>query len=185
MSITKKKAFTMIELLICLICLGLLSLGIATFATALKGNVALIDERDQIMSEEYQDVLKLKLNGESVVDDLYYPDNLIKAERLPIDSSFNIDLYYVASQSEKIEISSSDPNVLVINGNSFQTKGPGTAYVQIKIYEKKSDGAYHDVDRIQYIPVITYSTTEAPLITELDYYFYSGRYYYCWINAEV
>ena len=181
----KKKAFTMIELLICLICLGLLSLGIATFATALKGNVALIDERDQIMSEEYQDVLKLKLDGESVVDDLYYPDNLIKAERLPVNNSFNIDSYYVASPSEKIEISSSDLNVLIINGNSFQTKGPGAAYVQIKIYEKKSDGAYHDVDRIQYIPVITYSPTEAPLITELDYYFYSGQYYYCWINAEV
>ena len=180
----KKQAFTMIELLICLICLGLLSIGIATFATAIKGNISILDERDQRMSEEYQDVLKLKLDGEDIVDELYYPDSLIKAERLPVNNSFNIELYYTPTASERIECTSSNTDVLVVNNSSFQTKQPGVAYVQIKIYELKSDGEYHDVDRIKYIPVITYSTSEAPFITGVDYYFYGGQYYHCWINVE-
>ena len=181
---TRKKAFTMIELLVCLICLGLLSIGIATFAAAIKGNIGLIDDQDQQISEEYQDVLKLKLEGPNIVDELVHSNNLVRAERLPTDNSFNMDLYYVPSESEKVEYHSSNTNVLAINGSSMQTKNPGIAYIEIRIFELKSDGAYHDVDRIQYVPVITYSPSEASLITELNYYFYGGEYYHCWINVE-
>ena len=58
-----KKAFTMIEMLVCLVCLGFLCPGIGTFAAAINAHTAYIQTRENDMLPEYQDVLDLKSNA--------------------------------------------------------------------------------------------------------------------------
>lgn len=180
-----KKAFTMIELLVCLVCLGFLTVGIAAFASAVETNAAYVKDREELMLNEYQDVLYLKSNGTSDTSSLKNPDFLKQAEQFILGDTFNIRDYVTVSANQMIECTTDNTSVLTVqSGGTCTARSEGVAYVRVNILTMGSDGTYHDTKNVKYIPIIVKNTTNLDVLAELKYYFYGGRYYSCWVYGE-
>ena len=177
----KKKAFTMIEVLVCLVCIGILTACIGTFASAIKLNASLLDEREIVSSNEYQDVLNIKAHGATATG-LNYSDYLIKADKHKKAQSFSIADKFTIDTNDKVEIKSSNNNVVIVdNHGNCRSVGPGLAYIEIQFSTKGNDGEYHDLGVRKYIPVFVYDEDYEDSINTFNYYFYGGKYYTCWL----
>ena len=180
-----KKAFTMIELLVCLVCLGFLTVGIAAFASAVETNAAYVKDREELMLGEYQDVLYLKTNGTADTTSLNNQDFLKQSELKAIGDTFNIRDYVTVSANQMIECSTDNTSVLTVqSGGTITARSEGVAYVKVNILTMGTDGTYHDTKNVKYIPIIVNNSTNLDVLADLKYYFYGGRYYSCWIYGE-
>lgn len=176
-----KKAFTMIELLVCLVCLGFLTIAIATFASSIKIQQAKMFEREAVMANEYQDILKIKSDGLSIVDQLNYKFYLTKAEPKETGSEFSINEYLNINSIQKVELSSKDESILFIDDEGNCTAlSEGVTYVEAKILSLSDNGKYYYEDYIQHIPIIVYEPSNIATINSLDYYYYNGLYFNGW-----
>ena len=110
-----KKAFTMIELLVCLVCLGFLTIAIATFASSIKTQQSKMFEREATMVNEYQDILDLKSKGLNIVDQLNYKFYLTQALPQETGSEFSIIDMLNINSLQKVECVSMDENILFID----------------------------------------------------------------------
>ena len=181
-----KKAFTMIEMLVCLVCLGFLCTGIGTFAAAINAHTAYIQARENDMLLEYQDVLDLKSNGLDAQDRLNFSSNLYASNKYMDGASFSVSDKVTLSPDQKVKYSTSDTSIVYVEADgSCQAVSPGVAYISATILMKDdSDGEYHDTNKVIYIPVVIISNTYSDEFNDLDYYLYGGKYYTCWIYCE-
>ena len=171
----------MIEVLVCLVCIGILTACIGSFASAIKLNAALLDEREIISSSEYQDILNIKTHGETTTG-LNYPSYLLKADKYKPAESFSIADKFTVAPDEKVEIHSSNNNVVIVdNHGNCRSVGPGLAYIEVQILSFGEDGEYHDLGVRKYIPVFVFDDEYEDSISTFNYYFYGGKYYTGWL----
>jgi type II secretory pathway pseudopilin PulG len=180
-----KKAFTMIEMLVCLVCVGFLAIGIGTFAATINAHSIYISAREDQMLHEYQDVLNLKANGSDAQDNLNFSSNLYASITQSEGATFNANDYLAVESNQLVKYSSSDESVLHVdeNGNA-QTLLPGIVYIKANILTLGNDGEYHDTNNVKYIPIIVISNTYNNEFNTLNYYYYGGQYYSCWVYVE-
>ena len=180
-----KKAFTMIEMLVCLVCVGFLAIGIGTFAATINAHSIYISAREDQMLCEYQDVLNLKANGMEAQDELNFSSNLYASITHDEGANFNINNYLTIESNQSVKYSSSNDSILRIDENgNVQTLIPGVACIKANILTLGSDGEYHDTNNIKYIPVIVTNNTYINEFNTLNYYYYGGQYYSCWVYIE-
>jgi type II secretory pathway pseudopilin PulG len=181
-----KKAFTMIEMLVCLVCLGFLCVGIGTFAAAINAHTSYIQARENDMLLEYQDVLDLKSNGLDAQDRLNFSSNLYASNFYSDGATFAVSDKITLEPNQKVVYTSSDTSVVSVDAAGVcNAVSSGVAYVKANILTKDdSDGEYHDTNNVVYIPVVIINNTYSNEFNNLNYYFYGGKYYNCWIYCE-
>jgi hypothetical protein len=178
----KKKAFTMVEMLVCLVCIGFLSIGIGSFASAIKGHTAYVSERESDLLHEYQDVLNLKSYGLIFRSKTNHPEYIHEAHKYVVDDEFYISDHYAGEPNQKFEYESSDINVITVDSNgTCNAVARGVAYIKIKILTLGNDGEYHDLGNADYVPFIVADNEFNQEFNSLKYYFYGGEYYVCWL----
>ena len=180
-----KKAFTMVELLVCLVCLGFLAVGIGTFASAVKAHTAYIQARETEMVLEYQDVLDLKANGIDARDRLKNPDNLYSSYKYDEGATFTVSDKIVLEANQKAEYYSDNSSIVSINSHGeCRALAVGITVIKVKILTEQEDGIYHDNNNWQYVPVIVKNSEFASELQNLNYYYYGGKHYSCWVYCE-
>lgn len=180
-----KKAFTMVELLVCLVCLGFLAVGIGTFASAVKAHTAYIQARETEMVLEYQDVLDLKSNGIEARDRLKNPDNFYSSYKYNEGDTFTVTDKIVLNADQKAQYYTDDTTIISVSANGeCRALATGVAVVKVKILTKQEDGQYHENNNWQYVPIIVKNTEFSSELNNLDYYYYGGKHYSCWVYCE-
>lgn len=181
-----KKAFTMIELLICLVCLGFICVGIGSMASAVKQYAAYIDERESVMLGEYQDIMNLKVEGIAFRDKTNYPENVHEASKYSKGSVFSVrDRAVDAGGDCQLVFESMDPLIVSVDQNgTCRALYEGVTYIKIDVLVKESDGVYRSDGKPVYVPLIVLSEKFNDEMNYLKYYLYGGKYYVCWMHDE-
>lgn len=181
-----KKAFTMIEMLVCLVCLSFVCVGIGSMASAVKQYATYIDDREAIMLGEYQDIMNLKVNGLDFRDKTNYPENIHEAEKYSKGSVFSIKgkaVDYIGDYN--VVYTSMDPLIVSVdNDGNCRALYEGVTYIKIDVLERESDGVYRSNGKPVYVPIVVLSEKFKHETSYLKYYLYGGVYYVCWMHDE-
>ena len=179
---TKAKAFTMIELLICLVCVGFVCVGIGSMATTIKSYSTYISDREAAMLREYQDIMNLKSQGIEYRSQLNNSHYLRDPNMYNIGATFSMELYYPLDHNQQAIYEAADPNILSVAENgTCVARHEGVTYVKVEILTQDSEGVYRSNNETFYIPFIILSEEFQREMSSLKYYFYGGKYYVCWI----
>ena len=137
------------------------------------------------MINEYQDVLSLKVNGASAQSTHNNTTYLVPATKIIKGETFDISSLIGLEGSQKAEYSVEDNSIATVNSNG-QCLGvnEGVTYVKVNILTIGDDGEYHDYKNIKYFPVVIYNNSNFDSLADLEYYFYGGKYYSCWIYGQ-
>ena len=179
-----KKAFTMIELLVCLVCLGFICVGIGSMASAVKQYATYIDDREAVMLGEYQDVMNLKVNGLEFRDKTNYPENVHEATKYAKGSVFSVrDRAVDYAGNYQLVYESMDPLVVTVDQNgNCRALYEGVTYIKIDVLTLESDGVYRSDGKPVYVPIVVLSEKFNDEMNFLKYYLYGGKYYVCWMH---
>lgn len=181
----KKKAFTMVEMLVTLVCIGIMTACIGAFASAIKLNASILDERELISSHEYQDVLNLKANGSPAIANLKYSEHLEVADKHTVGETFSLSSKIIPQPDQILKFSSSNDSIVTVSHDgTCITTGNGLAYIEVAILTLGDDNQYHDLGHRKFFPIFVYDPTYEVAINNVNYYFYGGNYYQCWICVD-
>ena len=178
-----KRAFTMVELLVTMVCLGLLTIGFAAYASAINNHAETLKQVESDMLSEYQDVLSWRS------PDLVDVNTLNFSEYLKIPSKHALGSQFLASDEirltsiQKAEYKSLDPTIVSVSETgACDAVGVGITCIEIRIATMNESGDYvYDSDYTIRIPVVVYNIDDAGIFFEVAYMYYNGKYFNCWI----
>lgn len=177
----KKRAFTMVEMMVCLVCIGLLSIGIGSFASAVKHHTAYVAEREAEMLSEYQDILNLKAYGLSFRDKTNHPEFIYEAEKKSVGETFSVHSSLTLAPDQIVTYTSADPLVVRVDDNgNCKVLYEGVTYIEVRVLTLGSDGKYHDNNEFEYFPIVAIGDDFQEELDLLRYCLYGGKHYACW-----
>ena len=187
-----KKAFTLTEMLICILCIGLLTVALTVFYSSVTGAATTIAKQKDVTLEEYSDVSLLSNSGKSIKllmgnpssVSLHYPENLIEAARINKGDTHTINHGIKMQTWYELRFVSADPSIARVDddGNVLGVS-EGVTYITVSLYVVNG-GAETETDVTRVFPVQVYSSSMQNQGRSVQYYFYNGRYVKSWIVED-
>lgn len=185
---SRKKAFTLTEMLVCVLCLGILTAAITAFYVAVNSQALAINTQKQKMLYEYSDITTLTNKNSDVeneIANLYNSEYLIKAGQVAIGTPQIPQHGLTVGANQTVVFESNDATIAAYS-ESLGVVGvaPGVTYLTATIYIQETDGSLTKTDVFRIIPVHVYSPSDT-LSGLIQYYYYNGMYLNAWISEPV
>jgi type II secretory pathway pseudopilin PulG len=170
-----KKAFTMVEMLVCVLCIGILTVALGSFVTSINNATLKLRYQEDELLKEYSDISRLESATitPEFIETLNNPEFLSEATHLLVG---NMHLIPFDTQNlVSISFESNDESIVVVDesGTCFPI-GSGITFIKIK-------AVLADNSNIESVYPIVVDDVETPSYT---YYFYHGKKYTTWFIRE-
>jgi type II secretory pathway pseudopilin PulG len=180
-----KRAFTMVELLVCLVCMGFVCIGIGSIATAVKSYTTYIEDREATMIKEYQDVMNLKTHGIELRDKVNFPGNVRDVYQYNQGDEFFVSQAFAVKPNQEVTYEAENEQIISVNSDGVgHALSDGITYVKVTILTKNENGNYEHGVEVYYYPVMVLSERFKVETSMIRYYLYGGEHYVCWIHDK-
>lgn len=187
-----KKAFTLTEMLVCILCIGLLTIALTIFYTSVTGSAQTIAKQKDITLREYSDISYLTNSNKSptlLLSDpsslgLSYPEKFIEAARIKIGDAYTVEHGINMQSWYKLKYTSADPSIASVdNYGMVRGVSEGITYITVTLYTV--NGAVEtETDVARVFPVQIYSSSAQAESRGIRYYFYNGDYVKAWVVED-
>ena len=182
----QKKAFTMVEMLICVVCIGLLTIAVTSFHTLLNNQMIKMQDREVAALLEYSDLSRLR--EKNVIDDdfldtLNNPEMLRIAHDIKLGDTAVIEYDILLLAGQTVIYESYDASIVAVDQDSgtILPIAPGITYVIATLCEEDASGRTVKTSNSAHIPVRIYDDDTASLLLSSDVYYYSGVHHQGWL----
>ena len=171
-----KKAFTLMEMLISVVCIGLLTIALSAFTMSINNHTQKLRNQEEHLLNEFSDVSRLEHEDITAefIDTLNHPEFLHTAAHLVLGEMHSSSIE--ADDVKTMTFESADENIVTVDnmGTCFPVK-PGVTFIKINIVFTD------DTSTTTYYPVVVSPDEEYSYV----YYLYAGKEYFAWFMKEV
>lgn len=184
-----KKAFTMVEMLICMVCIAFLTIAVASFHNSVMNQtLGLKNEEDKALLE-HSDVSRLRSASKidtDLINSLNHSQSVSKTNDLMVGSTWTIDPVFTLYSGQFVVYESSDQTIATVDGSDGVVTGvsSGITYITATVCDVDAEGRILKTTQHKNIPIRVYDSTTQTIMTSFDIYYYFGEYYDGWFIAE-
>lgn len=184
-----KKGFTMTEMLISMVCLGIITIAIAAFHQSVSNQTIKLKESEDAIMSEHSDISKLRVIDNfdaDVLADLNEPDRLRKSTDILIGSSIIVesDLDFDTNQVLVYE-SANDDIATVDSAGNVTGVSSGITYITITRCSISEDGSVAKTTFFERIPIKVYSSENKLSMLAFDTFCYDGAHFFSWFTKSL
>lgn len=185
-----KKAFTLVEMLVCMVCIAFLTIAVASFHKTITNQTLMMKQEEESSLLEHSDVSRLRASKKidtDLISTLNHPTNINKAIDINVGSVLTLEHGFVLSENQTVMFESADPTIVSINEISGEATGlrSGISYVTVTVYNVDDGGNSFKTFQSKRIPIRTYEDSTMDFMTSFDMYYYQGKYYNGWFISDI
>lgn len=185
----RKKAFTMVEMLVCMVCIAFLTVAVASFHNSVMNQILSLKNEEDKALLEHSDVSRLRSASKidaALIDSLNHSQSVSKTNDLMIGNTWTIDPGFILRSGQVVVYESSDQTIATVGGSDGIVEGvsSGITYITATVCDVDAEGRALKTTQHKNIPVRVYDLTTQTIMTSFDMYYYFGEYYDGWFIAE-
>ena len=185
-----KKAFTLVEMLVCMVCIAFLTIAVASFHQTITNQTLMMKQEEEASLLEHSDISRLRTSktiDTDLISTLNHPTHINKAIDINVGSPLAIEHGFDLLESQTVMFESADPTIAIVDETTGNATGlhSGITYITATIYSVADNGQVSKTLQSKRIPIRVYEDATSELMTSFDMYYYQGKYYNGWFISDI
>lgn len=185
-----KKAFTLVEMLVCMVCIAFLTIAVASFHETITNQTLMMKQEEETSLLEHSDISRLRTSktiDADLISTLNHPTYINKVVDINMGQPLAIEHGFDLLENQTVIFESADLTIIAVDETTGNVTGlrSGITYITATLCNIDNNGQTSKTLQSKRIPIRVYEDATSELMTSFDMYYYQGKYYNGWFISDM
>lgn len=184
-----KKAFTLVEMLVCMVCIAFLTMAVASFHETITNQTLMMKQEEEASLLEHSDISRLRTSktiDADLISTLNHTTYINKVVDINMGHPLAIEHGFDLLENQTVIFESADLTIIAVDETTGNVTGlrSGITYITATLCNIDDNGQVSKTLQSKRCPVRIYEDDTSELMTSFDMYYYQGKYYTGWFISD-